>query len=100
MPSPHDELCLLFGSPVPTQTMLGSEGAMQMSPIEVVVGGRAPVFRPPPAPRSRSNVERRRIAIHNSEIVDSSTHDCRTDRAPLRSEERRIGKECRSWWSP
>src|SRR6266852_3680601 len=32
-PSPHDELCLLFGSPVPTHTMDGSEGAIAMSPI-------------------------------------------------------------------
>src|ERR1700730_5432097 len=32
-PSPHDELCRLFGSPVPTHTTDGSEGAMAMSPI-------------------------------------------------------------------
>src|SRR5215471_14842546 len=32
-PSPHEELCRLFGSPVPTQTTDGSEGAMAMSPI-------------------------------------------------------------------
>src|SRR5882724_12935376 len=32
-PSPHEELCRLFGSPVPTQTTDGSEGAIAMSPI-------------------------------------------------------------------
>src|SRR6266850_452463 len=32
-PSPHDELCRLFGSPVPTHTMDGSDGAIAMSPI-------------------------------------------------------------------
>src|ERR1700720_4550273 len=32
-PSPHDELCRLFGSPVPTQTTEGSDGAIAMSPI-------------------------------------------------------------------
>src|SRR5882724_11591636 len=32
-PSPHDELCRLFGSPVPTHTTAGSDGAMAMSPI-------------------------------------------------------------------
>src|SRR5580704_5606105 len=33
MPSPHEELCRLLGSPLPTQTMEGSEGAMAISPI-------------------------------------------------------------------
>ena len=33
MPSPHEELCRLLGSPEPTQTMEGSEGAIAMSPI-------------------------------------------------------------------
>src|SRR2546427_13148904 len=33
IPSPHDELWRLFGSPVPTQTIEGSEGAMAISPI-------------------------------------------------------------------
>src|SRR5260370_889139 len=32
-PSPHEELCRLFGSPVPTHTTDGSDGAMAMSPI-------------------------------------------------------------------
>src|SRR5271165_7378058 len=32
-PSPQEELCRLFASPVPTQTMEGSEGAVAMSPI-------------------------------------------------------------------
>src|SRR6266481_7933869 len=32
-PSPHDELCRLFGSPVPTQTTDGSHGAIAMTPI-------------------------------------------------------------------
>src|SRR6267142_1694827 len=32
-PLPHDELCRLFGSPVPTHTMDGSDGAIAMSPI-------------------------------------------------------------------
>src|SRR6266852_3837576 len=32
-PSPHEELCRLFGSPVPTHTTAGSDGAMAMSPI-------------------------------------------------------------------
>src|SRR6266436_3042380 len=32
-PSPHDELCRLFGSPVPTHTTAGSDGAMAMSPM-------------------------------------------------------------------
>src|SRR5229473_4969277 len=32
-PSPHEELCRLFGSPVPTHTTEGSDGAMAMSPI-------------------------------------------------------------------
>src|ERR1700726_2953450 len=32
-PSPHDELCRLFGSPVPTHTTEGSDGAMAISPI-------------------------------------------------------------------
>src|SRR5882762_6794553 len=32
-PSPHDELCRLFGSPVPTHTTDGSDGAIAMSPI-------------------------------------------------------------------
>src|SRR6202521_4458593 len=32
-PSPHDELCRLFGSPVPTHTTAGSDGAIAMSPI-------------------------------------------------------------------
>src|SRR5579859_1178463 len=32
-PSPHDELCRLFGSPEPTHTTDGSEGAIAMSPI-------------------------------------------------------------------
>src|SRR5689334_13481779 len=33
MPSPQEELCRLLGSPEPTQTMEGSEGAMAMSPM-------------------------------------------------------------------
>src|SRR6266849_9927221 len=32
-PSPHEELCRLFGSPVPTHTTAGSDGEMAMSPI-------------------------------------------------------------------
>src|SRR6266481_7559818 len=32
-PSPQEELCRLFGSPVPTQTTDGSDGAIAMSPI-------------------------------------------------------------------
>src|SRR6267143_1586532 len=32
-PSPHDELCRLFGSPVPTHTIAGSEGATVTSPM-------------------------------------------------------------------
>src|SRR5690348_13986610 len=32
-PSPHDELCRLFGSPLPTHTTEGSDGAMAISPI-------------------------------------------------------------------
>src|SRR6266513_3671728 len=32
-PSPQEELCLLFGSPVPTHTTEGSDGAMAISPI-------------------------------------------------------------------
>src|SRR5271167_2976424 len=32
-PSPQEELCRLFGSPVPTQTTAGSDGAIAMSPI-------------------------------------------------------------------
>src|SRR5229473_301787 len=32
-PSPQEELCRLFGSPVPTQTTEGSEGARAMSPM-------------------------------------------------------------------
>src|SRR5438105_15850813 len=32
-PSPQDELCRLFGSPLPTQTIEGSDGAMAISPI-------------------------------------------------------------------
>src|SRR5216683_8100069 len=33
VPSPQDELCRLLGSPVPTHTMEGSDGAIAMSPI-------------------------------------------------------------------
>src|ERR1041384_7686170 len=66
MPSPHDELCLLFGSPVPTQTMLGSEGAMQMSPIDVdpcssKIGSKVVpafvVFHTPPVAAPTYNVD-------------------------------------------
>src|SRR5216684_341728 len=32
-PSPQEELCRLFGSPVPTHTAEGSDGAIAMSPI-------------------------------------------------------------------
>src|SRR5258705_8131782 len=32
-PSPHDELWRLFGSPVPTHTTEGSDGAIAMSPM-------------------------------------------------------------------
>src|SRR5882762_4624022 len=32
-PSPQEELCRLFGSPVPTRTTDGSDGAIAMSPI-------------------------------------------------------------------
>src|SRR5437016_14341589 len=32
-PSPQEELCRLFGSPVPTHTIDGSDGAIAMSPI-------------------------------------------------------------------
>src|SRR6266581_6984165 len=32
-PSPQDELCRLLGSPVPTHTTEGSDGAIAMSPI-------------------------------------------------------------------
>src|SRR6266853_240924 len=32
-PSPQEELCRLFGSPVPTHTTEGSDGAIAMSPI-------------------------------------------------------------------
>src|SRR5258708_2704406 len=32
-PSPEEELCRLFGSPVPTHTTDGSDGAIAMSPI-------------------------------------------------------------------
>src|SRR6478672_5537810 len=34
-PSPQVELCRLFASPVPTQTMPGSLGAIAMSPMDV-----------------------------------------------------------------
>src|SRR5579863_9189937 len=33
MPSPQEELCRLLGSPVPTHTTAGSDGAIAMSPI-------------------------------------------------------------------
>src|SRR5580692_10650047 len=33
IPSPHEELCRLFGSPVPTHTTAGSDGAIAISPI-------------------------------------------------------------------
>src|SRR6516165_5202902 len=33
MPSPQEELCRLLGSPEPTHTMEGSEGAIEMSPM-------------------------------------------------------------------
>src|SRR5262252_2716543 len=33
MPSPHEELCRLLGSPLPTHTTEGSEGAIAMSPM-------------------------------------------------------------------
>src|SRR5580693_2272855 len=33
MPSPQEELCLLLGSPVPTHTTAGSDGAIAMSPM-------------------------------------------------------------------
>src|SRR5260370_18164641 len=32
-PSPQEELCRLFGSPVPTHTTDGSDGAIAISPI-------------------------------------------------------------------
>src|SRR4029077_5847855 len=32
-PSPQEELCRLFGSPVPTHTTAGSDGAIAISPI-------------------------------------------------------------------
>src|SRR5260370_29213830 len=32
-PSPQEELCRLFGSPVPTHTTDGSDGAIAMAPI-------------------------------------------------------------------
>src|SRR5260370_22679103 len=32
-PSPQEELCRLFGSPVPTHTTDGSDGAIAVSPI-------------------------------------------------------------------
>jgi hypothetical protein len=35
-PLPHGELCRFCGSPVPTQTTLGLEGAMVTSPIDEV----------------------------------------------------------------
>ena len=34
MPSPNDELCLLFGSPVPTYAMSGLFWSSAMSPME------------------------------------------------------------------
>jgi len=60
MPSPQVELCRLFASPVPTQTMPGSLGAIAMSPMDVDVPSRSktgdhvvPLFvvrkTPPPA---------------------------------------------------
>src|SRR5580658_4534028 len=33
MPSPQEELCRLLGSPVPTHTTAGSDGAIAISPI-------------------------------------------------------------------
>src|SRR5580704_1516776 len=32
-PSPHEELCRLFGSPVPTHTTVGTDGATAISPM-------------------------------------------------------------------
>ena len=34
-PAPHGELCRLLASPVPIQTMSGSDGATVTSPIEL-----------------------------------------------------------------
>ena len=59
------ELCRLFGSPVPTQTMFGSDWQTAMSPIEDVrVGvedrltGRAVVDRLPNAAGRKAHVDR------------------------------------------
>ena len=50
-PSPKEELCRFAGSPVPTQTVAGSEGESAIAPMEVVVKWSkmesqvAPLFR-------------------------------------------------------
>ena len=59
-PTPHGELCRFAGSPVPTHTWLGLEGATLTAPTEEVgwssntgshVMPSFVVFHTPPAPR-------------------------------------------------
>ena len=49
------------------------------------------------ASRSR---DARRLVPRYREIIGGQVRDVRDRRAQLRSEERRVGKECRSRWSP
>ena len=44
----------------------------------------------------KSELDLREIEAHNSKVVSSSL----TPQPKYRSEERRVGKECRSRWSP
>ena len=41
-----------------------------------------------------------RESLPDREILLTTPGDCNTDGIVLRSEERRVGKECRSRWSP
>jgi len=63
-PSPHEELCRLFASPVPTHTMFGFDGATVTSPIELM---------PPEASKTGSQVEPKSVLFHTPPI-DAPTY--------------------------
>src|SRR5690242_5256047 len=40
------------------------------------------------------------VTLNKTEITSLGSRELRRARQRMRSEERRVGKECRSWWSP
>src|SRR5256885_13987423 len=82
----------LFRSPrVFSLSTLASENVVRRFVASAELGDPLPALKDRPHPPERSRIAQR-IAMHQDEIGRVALAD--------RSEERRVGKECRSRWSP